>query len=47
MRLVGGRCPCRGKTEKDAENSRVPADAVCLPDFETVTDEMRYVAIGA
>ena len=32
--------------EKDAEGSTVPADATTLPDFEAVTDQMRYAALG-
>ena len=32
--------------EKDAEGSTVPADATVLPDFEAVTDQMRYTALG-
>ena len=32
--------------EKDAEGSTIPGDAVCLPDFEAVTDQMRYAALG-
>ena len=33
-------------SEKDAEDSTIPADAVVLPDFESVSDSMRYTAIG-
>ena len=34
------------QSEKDAEDSTVPVDAVVLPDFLPVTDSMRYVAMG-
>ena len=34
------------QTEKDAEDSTVPVDATVLPDFENVTDQMRYTALG-
>ena len=34
------------QTEKDADGSTVPADAVVLPDFEDVSDQMRYAALG-
>ena len=34
------------QTEKDADESTVPADAVVLPDFLPVVDATRYRAIG-
>ena len=33
--------------EKAADDSAVPADAVTLPDFESITDKIRYRAMGA
>ena len=33
--------------EKDAEDSAVIPEAIVLPDFDSVTDEMRYRAMGA
>ena len=46
--LVTGWVPRSVPTlaEKDAEGSTVPADATTLPDFEAVTDQMRYAALG-
>ena len=34
------------QAEKDAEGSTIPADATVLPDFEPVTDQQRYSALG-
>ena len=34
------------QSEKDADDSTVPADAVVLPDFLPVVDSVRYRAIG-
>ena len=35
------------REEKDAEDSAVPSEAVVLPDFAAVTNEMKYGAMGA
>ena len=34
------------QADKDAQDSTVPADATVMPDFETVTDRIRYAALG-
>ena len=34
------------RAEKEVEGSTVPVDAITLPDFEPVTDQMRYSALG-
>ena len=34
------------QSDKDAQDSMVAASATVLPDFEDVTDRMRYAALG-